>query len=71
MMGNFASVHPVIQAQLDSCSRHYNKCLYFCSFDFQYYKTHKMVYSIDSMHLNYGHVYYTDFLAVLLVFNSA
>ena len=31
------------------------------SFDFQYYKTYKMVYSIDSMHLNYGQVYYTDF----------
>ena len=27
------------------------------SFDFQYYMTYKMVYSIDSMHFNYGHVY--------------
>ena len=34
---------------------------YAYSFDFQYYKTYKMVYSIDSMHLNYGHVYYADF----------
>ena len=31
------------------------------SFDFQYCKTHKMVYSIDSMHLRYGHICYTDF----------
>ena len=31
------------------------------SFDFQYYMTYKMVYSIDSTHLNYGHVYCADF----------
>ena len=26
------------------------------SFDFQYYKTYKIVYSIDSMDLNYGYM---------------
>ena len=26
------------------------------SFDFQYFKTYKIVYSIDSMYLNYGHM---------------
>ena len=31
------------------------------SFDFQYYKMYKMVYSIDSTHLNCGHVYCADF----------
>ena len=29
----------------------------YISFDFQYYKTYKMFYSIDSMHSNYGHLY--------------
>ena len=44
------------------------------SFDFQYYKTYKMVYSIDSVHLNYAHLSATQsiqVLAVLLVFNRA
>ena len=32
------------------------------SFDFQYYKTYKMVNSIDSMHLNYDHMYPMQFI---------
>ena len=40
------------------------------SFDFQYSKTYKMVYSIDSMHLNLWSRLLRRILAVLLMFNS-
>ena len=40
------------------CMFKYYTCKF--SYDFQYYKTYKMVYSIDSTHLNYGHVYSAD-----------